>query len=111
MSHEDYNVTVNSTKPRPWGWEAQFTAIHKTTGRHINAVIPIGEKDDNKTVLTKANAYLDKRDILVANRPEPESSYSKIEVEGLLKEKGFLAEEESLEDLKTLDDLKSEGDK
>jgi len=98
MTIKNYKITSKMIK-RLWGDEVRFHAEHIETGKIFDDVIICNEKDAN----SKIDAWLRKQEQAIAEKADPERTYTESEIESILKEKGYLDENQTLDDLTVKD--------
>lgn len=105
-------ITIHDTARRPWGYETLITATDTTDGEIYNQCIVTGTIPKTEAeIITLAEAQVNGIIARKAAKEEPEMTYTKTEIEQLLKEKELLANDESLDDLQSKDEILADSEK
>ena len=101
-------TTVHHTSKREWGFETLLTVTDDNGDSWGECIVTKGYPKSYDVVIADAEANVTKRLATKAAKTEPEITYTKSEIEAILKEKELLAADESLDDLKSKDALTAE---
>jgi len=101
-------TTVHHTSKREWGFETLLTVTDDNGDFWGECIVTKEYPKSYDAVIAEAEANVTKRLAIKAAEVEPEITYTKSEIEAILKEKELLGADEDLEDLKSKTELTAE---